>query len=231
MISPGWEVGDLRAAIGGATSFLKNPKSLSITNPDFHPNSAWPFAFAIMTATTGSIYQYLKTGKPPEDIKDPFFPKTGGTASNSNQPERAMQPGYTKDVYSWWHGLTGSEGLTQNAASMLYNKLASVPRAVWDTMANKDWAGKQIYNPSDPLMQRMQQYLHYVTHESLQPIMAQQILKTGVPGSKISIPEAAFGYRAAPKPIEDPEASEAGIAARNKKDRQMSDKFHKKYGG
>jgi hypothetical protein len=185
-----------------------------------------------MTATTGMMYQFLKTGKMPEDMRDPFFPQTGGKAANSDQPERAMQPGYSKDVYSWEHQLMGTEGMTRNASTMLYNKLASVPRAFWDTMANKDWAGKQLYNPSDPLLQKMQQYLHYVTHESLRPIMAQQISKAvGAEGSNISVPEAAFGYRAAPKAIEDPAQSQEGIAKANKKAQQESDKFHKKYGG
>ena len=235
MISPGWETGTLRAGMGGAGSFLKGaaegrPLSrLSITSPDFKPNASWPFAFAIMTAATSSIYQYLKTGKVPESGKDLWAPQTGGTALNSAQPERAIPPGYVKDVYSWWHGLTGSEGLPRNAANMLYGKLSMVPRTTWDTMANSDWEGKRLYNPSDPLQQRMQEYLHSVWRES-RPIIAQQVAKTGVKGSNITRPEAAFGIRAASKAVADPAQSEAGIAKGNKKAWDEALAAHKRLG-
>jgi hypothetical protein len=228
MISPGWETGTLRTAIGGGKSFATNPGRLSIQHPDFQPNAAFPFAFAITTATVGSIYQFLKTGEMPKDAKDPFFPRTGGTAANSSQPERAIMPGYLKDVYSMWHALTGSEGMTKNASSMLYNKLAMVPRTTWDTMADKDWAGKQIYNPSDPLHEKMRQYLGYV-QENMMPILAQQVTK-GQKGTNISKPEAAVGIRHAPGPVQDPQKSETGIAKANKRAQDESKKFHQKIG-
>lgn len=228
MISPGWEVGTLRAAIGGTGSFLKNPASISITHPDFNPNAAWPFAFAIGTAAIGSIYQFLKTGKPPEDVGDPFFPKTGGTAARSNEPERAIMPGYLKDIHGWWHGLTGNEGLSKNASSQLYNKLSLVPRTIWDTMANKDWSGHQIYNPDDPLQKKMGQYLEYV-HRNMMPIAQQQLTK-GQEGSNISKVEAGFGIRHAPGDVQTPKKSEQGTAAANKKAQQESERFHKRIG-
>ena len=226
MISPGWETGTLRAAVGGAGSFIKNPKSLSITSPDFHPNAAFPFAFAITTAVVGSIYQFLKTGKMPEDAKDPFFPRTGGTAARSSQPERAIMPGYLKDIYGMWHALTGTEGMTKNAAQMLYNKLSMVPRATWDTMANKDWAGQQIYDPSDPLHEKMRQYLSYV-QQNMMPIIEQQVTK-GQKGSNISKGEAAFGIRHAPGEIQDPVKTEQGVAARNKREKDTAAKFRQR---
>jgi hypothetical protein len=228
MISPGWEVGTIRAAIGGAGSFIKNPGSISITHPDFNPNAAWPFAFAIGTAAIGTMYEFLKTGKPPADVKDAFFPRTGGTAARSNQPERAIMPGYLKDIHGWWQGLTDNQGLTRNAASQLYNKLSLVPRTVWDTMSNKDWSGHQIYNPDDPLQKKMGQYLNYV-QENMMPITEQQLTKSA-PGSNISAPERGFGIRHAPADIEKPAQKTADTAKANKKAQNEAERFHKRIG-
>jgi hypothetical protein len=226
MISPGWETGTLRAAIGGGKSAITNPGRLSITHPDFQPNAAFPFAFAITTATVGSIYQFLKTGEMPKDAKDPFFPRTGGTAARSNEPERAVMPGYLKDIHGWWHGLMGHEGLTANASQQLYNKLAMVPRATWDTMANKDWAGQQIYNPNDPLHEKMREYLGYV-QRNMAPIIEQQVAG-GQKGTGISKGEAAFGIRHAPADIQTPDKAEKGVDARNKKAADTAAKFRQR---
>jgi hypothetical protein len=226
MISPGWETGTARAALGGAGSFLKNPKSLSITSPDFHPNAAFPFAFAITTATVGSIYQFLKTGEMPKDVRDPFFPRTGGTAARTNEPERAVMPGYLKDIHGWWHGLMGHEGMAANASQQLYNKLAMVPRATWDTMANKDWAGQQIYNPNDPLHEKMREYLNYV-QRNMSPIIEQQVAG-GQKGTGISKGEAAFGIRHAPADIQTPVKTEQEVDARNKKGAETAAKFRQR---
>jgi hypothetical protein len=228
MFSPGWETGTLRTFFGGIKNLLTNPKSIRITDPNFQPNAAYPLAFAVTTAAVGGIYQFLKTGQPPQDVEDPFFPRTGGKAPRSQMPERAILPGYLKDVYSWWHGLTGNEGMTKNAASMLYNKLSLVPKTVWDTMADKDWSGHQIYNPSDPSYQKMGQYLQYVQRNAM-PIFAQQ-LRTQQKGTDITAPEAAVGIRHAPSAILKPQQSEAGTRKANKKAQQESEKFHKRIG-
>lgn len=228
MISPGWETGTIRAAIGGMKSLVTNPARMSIQHPDFQPNAAWPFAFAITTAAVGSLYEFLKTGKMPQDVRDPFFPKTGGTAPRSSLPERAILPGYLKDVYGWWHGLSGQEGMTRNASSMLYNKLALVPRATWELMANKDWAGQQIYNPSDPMQKKLRDYLGYV-QENMAPIVAKQQTERDK-GTNISRPEAFFGIRGAPAHVQKAQQSEAGIREANKREQDKAKRFHERIG-
>jgi hypothetical protein len=95
-------------------------------------------------------------------------------------------------------------------------------------MADKDWAGKQIYDPSDPLHEKMRQYLGYV-QENMMPIVAQQVTK-GQKGTNISKPEAAVGIRHAPGPMQDPQKSETGIAKANKRAQDESKKFHQKTG-
>ena len=227
MISPGWEVGTIRAAVGGMKSLLTNPARLSITHPDFQPNAAWPFAFAVTTAAIGSIYQFLKTGELPKDVKDPFFPRTGGKANNSQQPERAILPGYLKDVYGAWNSLTGTDTMPQAASKQLYNKLAMLPRSTWYIMANKDWSGHQIANPNDPLYQRMQQYLGYV-QKNMVPITAKQISNNPNPKSNISTGEAAFGLRHAPGGIEKPAEADEGARKANQKAAEEAKKFHAK---
>lgn len=234
MISPGWEAGTIRAAIGGTKDLLASKgKALSITSPDFKPNAAWPFAFAITTAAIGTMYEYLKTGKMPEDVADPFFPKTGGL-TKSGTPERAILPGYLKDIHNWWHALLGNDTLTQSAANQFYDKLAMVPRTVWDVLAkNKDWSGHQIANPSDPLQKRMQQYLSYV-QANMVPITGKQL--TGPepnPRTAITTPEKAFGIRHAPKDVEQPAAYARASTKANNRAAEEARRFHAKgyFGG
>lgn len=226
MISPGWETGTIRAALGGGYKMLTNPKSMSIKSDDFHPNAAWPIAFALGTAFVNSTYQFLKTGKPPEEPTDAFFPKTGGKDQHGNA-QRAILPGYEKDVYGWWDAATNNKGLTRNASSMAYNKLAAAPRAVWDTLANKDWAGKQIYNPDDPLHKKMADYFHYL-QTSFAPIMAKQLKGDQNPKSAISTAESGVGIRQAPSSIQNPGAA-VGTAKANKKEAEEAARFRKKY--
>lgn len=192
-ISPTWETGTVRGAVGGLTSLVKNPKSISVASGmNFQPNAAFPLAFAITTAALGSVYEFLKTGQMPASPNEAFFPKTGGKEGK----EQAILPGYMKDVYSWWGALAGHEALPKTVAKSLYNKLALVPHATWDTMANENWAGKQIYNPSAPVQQRLQQYLQYV-HDQMLPIAYQQASK-GEKGSNITMPERIIGIKKAP---------------------------------
>jgi hypothetical protein len=141
-----------------------------------------------------------------------------------------MLPGYQKDVYSWLHTLMGNEGLTKNVSSDLYNKLSMVPRTVWDTMANKDWSGHQIYNPNDPYQKKFADYMHYV-QRNMMPIAVQQQMQAGQnKRSNIGRVEAEFGIRHAPAPIEEPKKAYSGTQKANKKAADEARKFHQRTG-
>jgi hypothetical protein len=78
--SVGWNLGTLREIGGGAVDALKIPAQIAGGKPprdiSLH-KVAYLMGLATVGAIMGAIYQYLHTGKGPEELKDYFFPKNG----------------------------------------------------------------------------------------------------------------------------------------------------------
>jgi hypothetical protein len=215
MRSYSWNLGTVREIGGGALSLLTDPSRLNLSHPDYDPRAAYTVSMPIVVALTSMAYQYLKTGQGPQDSKDLMAGRTGGTTTRGN-PERAMLPGYEKDVYGWFHD-PGKEAV---------NKLSTAPRLVWETLANKDYKNDPIANPNDPLVSRMGQYLGHVV-DSLGPISIKQMAKGEKAGSNISFPERATAIRPAPTWMTDPDSVNNSIQKSAKRQWKLKE-YHDK---
>jgi hypothetical protein len=232
MRSYSWTYGTVKQIGGGVAGLVRNPSSLSIKSPNYDPRTAYVVAMPIVTTLVTMVYHKLKTGKnpgdDPPDIRDTAFPQTGGTApgfgGRGSVPERAKTPGYEGDVWGWFN----------DPSREALNKIASAPRMVWETLNNKDYAGHTIADMNDPLYKRMAEYMNHAV-QSMGPISIKNIWTGNPTGSNISRLEGIAGIRPAPGYIQDPEGTERGMKAINRRNENVRVRAEKrqerKHGG
>lgn len=143
--SLGWNLGTIREIGGGTKDIFSNVNDVihgKATRISYR--TAYVMALPIVTGLYGAIYQYLHTGQGPQEIKDYFFPKTGGI-DNKGQAARISLPTYMKDLYHY----------TTNPVQTVLNKFSPVNNTIVEMMANKDFYGVQIRNLDDPAIQQI----------------------------------------------------------------------------
>jgi hypothetical protein len=145
--SVGWNLGTIREIGGGAIDLVKEPVKKAGGKPPHEINThriAYLMGLATVSAVMGAIYQYLATGKGPEEPKDYFFPRTGELDA-SGRPERVSLPTYVKDVYHY-----GTE-----PGRTITNKVAPIWSLFGEMLHNQDFYGNEIRNVDDPLVEQM----------------------------------------------------------------------------
>lgn len=155
----GWDIGLVRQAGGGVLDTVQILKdAFKGKKPDAKLLDRPAFLASIVgtMALTSAAYQYLKTGKPPEQMLDFFAPKTGGTSTRGT-PERTMLPiaAHGRELVHLAapfasEGALGTEsplaGLTQEAS----NKVASFPKNVVEAYNNEDHFGNKLAPTTGP---------------------------------------------------------------------------------
>ena len=197
LTSYSWQMGAGRNLGGGAAQWALHPTRFSMKSPNYDPRLGSTLALAITVATMSAAYQYLKTGQPPQDVNDLLAGRTGGKTS-SGQPERAILPGFQKDVYGWLH----------DPLAEAQNKLGVVPRTALEMVTNKGWVQTKkgprygmISNPAEPITSQIQERATHAAKNFI-PIVGQQIMGTNTnPASNITVGERAASIRPAPKYI------------------------------
>ena len=194
MTSATWTTGFLRGVAGGTIAGAMHPSRFSMSSKDYDPRIGSALALGISVALMSSVYQLLKTGKPPESLNDLLAGQTGGHDRSGNL-ERAMLPGFQKDVYGWLH----------DPVQEAENKLNIVPRTLAELATNKGWTATPkgsrygpIANENDPFLARLKQYGQHIL-QNFTPIAGQQATKAASPGSKITLPERLISIREAPR--------------------------------
>jgi hypothetical protein len=228
MRSYSWNFGTARTIGGGALSALRNPKRLSISHPEHDPRVAYVVALAVTVPLMNMVYQYLKSGKHPESVDDAMAGRTGGTApgfgGRGEVEERAMLPGYQKDVFGWYN----------DPKQEALNKQSRMLEIIEETISGKDWQGHPFVDPDAEIEQQLAQYLQHVA-ESLVPISVQTLGQGRKTGSALGVSSELMGIRPAPGWMQDPEGTKAGlqkIHSRAYKQGQKSERRQQsQYGG
>lgn len=109
----------------------------------FTSRMAYGVSAVMMTGLAGGLMYYLMHGKPPEEMKDYFFPKTGETDKNGH-PVRLALPTYLKDVEAYRHGF----------ARTLGHKAAPLISGTIEMLNNEDFYGTKIRNEDDPIVKQ-----------------------------------------------------------------------------
>lgn len=188
--SVGWNLGTIREVGGGAVDAIKIPIQLAGGMPPEKVNVkrlSYVVALAVIGAVFGAMYQYLRTGKPPEELKDLYFPQNG-LLDEAGRSQRVAPPMYTTDVY---HYSVDFKKTISDKASPILNLFAEMAH-------NEDFYHQQIINGDDPLIQQMQDAAEYagskMTPMGLRNFEREQRLGATT-GQKV---EQFFGMKPAP---------------------------------
>ncbi len=224
MLSYSWNLGSFRLMAGGGKDILASKgRAFDPTSEHYSPNAAWIVAYPMAVAEAAALYQYLKTGKPPEKPMDLVFPQTGGTSPGFGQhgtvPQLGILPGYEKEPHGW---------VVNGIINEAMNKANPFARLLYSALMNKDWKGDDIIRPHPSTPEWLSDYFGYVLH-SMVPITLGRMIQGEAPGSAMGLPEQLLGIRPAPIDIQDPEGYRKGmmgIEARRWKKKLDYDRKH-----
>lgn len=155
----GWNAGTIREIGGAPIDVVKAVDKLMATGKlsadDIGHKIPYVLAMTMTTAMIGSTLNYLFTGQGPQELKDYFFPRTGGT-TNRGTPERVSLPSYVKDIYEY------SQRPGQTIANKL-NPIFGILSSIW---SNQDFFGDPIADPEDPDYKQLADKARYAARES-----------------------------------------------------------------
>ena len=206
--SVGWNLGTFRELGGGVADGAKLIDAIARGDKAaFTDRLAYTIALPVTTATMGAMMNYALTGEGPKELKDYFFPRTGGTTKYGT-PERLSLPSYMKDVYEYGH----------DAGSTLVNKTNPMVPIVHQMLTNKDFYGAPIVDPNetDPA-EIMAQYIRYVG-KSAMPFSIQGAIHAADEDEKMKAYLSFIGLTSAPGYITSPDEIAAKQHERDVKD-------------
>lgn len=209
MLSYSWNLGTVRELIGGGIATAKGMgRGLDLASGKYDPRVAYVVGYPMAAATINAIYQYMKTGQAPQSAEDLMSPRTGGMVpgfgGGPTVPERAILPGYDKDVFGWYNTITGGQAPSQE----IYNKLNPLVRLGVDVMRQKDWKDQPFVRPDPTVPQWLADYFQHAVN-SIDPISVQRFGLGEKKGSAMGLGEEITGVRPAPSWIQDPKGYQA----------------------
>lgn len=136
--SAGWTGGTLRAVSGGVAEIPRSASRL-VSGQGLSQRTAYLMALPTTVGIMGGMLHYLMTGKPPDELKDYFFPKDG-TKNTDGTDHRVDLPSYMKDILAY----------SKNPVKTLLNKTAPGWNELIELYNNKDYYGEKVYNKDDP---------------------------------------------------------------------------------
>jgi polyhydroxyalkanoate synthesis regulator phasin len=192
--SVGWNVGVFREGLGAVADLVKTAKRLATGKPLDGINTnrmAYVVATVITTAVINALYQKLKTGHGPSELKDYFFARNGAVDDRGHE-ERISPPTYTRDVWEWTH----------DPVQTAENKIAPVWTAVAEMIRNEDFYHNRIRNEDDPLVQQLIEEAEHVARTP-EPISVRDFERAKQEGASIEgQAEQFFGFKRAPQSVE-----------------------------
>lgn len=214
LLSPTWTLGTVREIAGGIKDAMGDLPKIA-KGEGVSRRTAYIAGLAANTALVNAAYTYLKTGTAPKG-RDFMAARTGGTDATSGEPERAMTPGYQKDVYAFGYDFP-NHILTESA-----NKLNPALQTAKAVVTNKDYAGHDVFRPEGaPQMPDEGEKFRDFLSDQFLPISLSQFGQKKK-GTNLSGVETGLGIRPAPQYITAPERTEALQKKYNTKDWKAS---------
>jgi hypothetical protein len=186
----GWNLGTIREVGGGILDMAKLLDSGEMTY-----KASYVIGLTATTALYGAMYQYLKTGKAPENLEDLFKPQTGGK-NKDGTPERVMLPTVMKDVLN----------VAAAPEKTVAGKVNPLVTAVTEMRSNEDYRGAQIFRfdlatgKAEPIVEQLRDAARYLSNQ-FTPIGVSKQIKAD-PSSKISPFERFFGLNPPPRSLD-----------------------------
>jgi hypothetical protein len=141
----GWQLGKYRELGGAAWDVAKQGYELAHgRTPQMTHRMAYAMALPILVGAMGALTKYMLTGQGPQDLSEYYMIPTGEVDSKGRKVKVNL-PSFVKDVISTWkHPLT--------SFTHTLNPLAS---EVMDQYQNRDFYGRRLFNPDDPLPRQL----------------------------------------------------------------------------
>jgi len=218
-------VGGVFREIGGGTQSLargalKGENRLSLSAKNYDPRAAYAVAFPMSVAAMSMLYQFLKTGKGPDEWRDLAWPETGGkqpgVGKGRQVPERALLPGYHKDIAAYIAHPGREAG----------NKVAGLWSAIGEQLANSkmtETGPKPIVPPKASVPEALGERAK-AFGERMTPIFVRSAGKTPYKQSNISYPEQLLGLRAPGKWVSDPQGQKIADDRRAEREWRASER-------
>lgn len=218
-------IGGVFREIGGGTQSLvrgalKGENRLSLASKQYDPRTAYALAFPMAVASMSMLYQYIKTGKGPDDWRDLVWPKTGGeqpgVGKGRSVPERALLPGYHKDIAAYL------EHPTREAS----NKLAGLWQAIGDQIGGTKMTevGPVPIVPPKATLGEAAVARAKAFGEHATPIFVRTAIKDPRKTSNISYGEQLMGLRSPGKWAADSEGQHRADERRAQRDWNVANK-------
>ena len=202
--SVGWNMGTLREIGGGMYEGTKQGLRLATgRDAEWTHRMSYLIALPIVTGMYGAMYQYLSTGKGPEEPKDCFFPKY---LLKDGAKERVSIPSYMRDVYAW------SIQPWQTAQNKLHPMTSMVAQAA----QGRDYYGDIIANHDDPVVKQVEDVMMWAGKSVLPFSFSGEDKMRGHPVAQRAA--AAAGIQPTPGYIADPQAQERWMERQHRQD-------------
>jgi hypothetical protein len=192
LLSPSWNIGTVREIGGGVLNVPKSVRMIA-KGKGVDDKTAYVAALAATTMLQNGVMTKVKTGQNPEGM-DWFAYRTGGKNPDGTD-ERAMIPGYMKDVMAF---------TMNDPRQEVVNKLNPGLKATAELWANKDYRGLPIQPEKGVATAPGDKGLGSYLAEQASPISVGNVLEGRKAGSNVGPLEALAAIRPAPSYLQDP---------------------------
>ena len=190
-------------------NWLSQARRATSRLPQLGVNAGWILSMALLTSTLGSVTEKLATDKFPwewatQDAENNGMSVAANTALEAMHPRTGPLDAHGEPIrMSWPTGLKDYEHGYENPVRYAKGKVSDVAINAWNTMANQDWKGDYVYNPSAPFYVEMWQGLKYNAVGDLTPMSADNWMRTYGPQDTASKVERFTGLiGGAPKSLD-----------------------------
>jgi ddrB-like ParB superfamily domain/phage-Barnase-EndoU-ColicinE5/D-RelE like nuclease1 len=149
-----YTLGTVREIGGAGVDLVRQPYRASRGEPVNLKRIAYVGSMLMTHMAIAALYQYLHTGKWPEEAEDYFYPKNGETDENL-KPQRTSLWTYVKDVHSF----------ARHPWRTIENKVAPAIALALSLIQNRDFRNVQIRDADAPATEQAKQTAGYVAKQ------------------------------------------------------------------
>lgn len=161
--SVGWNIGTFRELGGGLIDFgaaIKNIASGKYKDAEFTHRMSYVVAAPIIAGMAGGMINYLMTGQLPKELKDYFFPKSGGRDEQGNEA-RVSLPSYMKDIFAYENDIHDAFALKEPGLAIrtVLHKVNPEIALISEMLQNQDYYGGKIVGDHDNVLQKIAEHV------------------------------------------------------------------------
>ena len=175
MRSPGWNIGTIRE-VGLGTADLVKAIGNSVTKGErlkLSQRAGYTLALAGFTAYLNAIYQVTHPSAPKVEGLDYLYPRNG-TKDDKGNWNRVYPKLYTYDFVNLFH----------DPEATVLHKESPLLATMGELLQNKNYFGREIYDPSDPAAMNLSIIAKFAMLEQYKPFSVENAQERGLRGDQ-----------------------------------------------